>query len=108
MQARWIIVPVVFSALGAGAVALFSPGKKPDSAPAPAAPESSAAVVHGFGYAEPASELRRLSLKGDGVIAECWVAVGERVEKGATILQLGNEEDKVALAGVEEEVEPYR
>jgi len=108
MQARWIIVPVVFSALGAGAVALFSPGKKPDSAPAAAVPEPSAPVVHGFGYAEPASELRRLSLKGDGVIAECCVAVGERVEKGATILHLDNEEEQAAVAVAQKELEQAR
>jgi len=108
MHARWIIVPVVFSALGAGAVALLSPGRKLDSAPAPAAPESSAAVVHGFGYAEPASELRRLSLKGDGVIAECCVAVGERVEKGATILHLDNEEEQAAVAVAQKELEQSR
>ena len=105
MHARWIIVPVVFSALGAGAVALLSPGRKPDSTPAPGAPESSAAVVHGFGYAEPVSELRRLSLKGDGVIAECSVAVGERVEKGATILHLDNEEEQAAVAVARKELE---
>jgi multidrug resistance efflux pump len=105
---RWIIVPVVFSALGAGAVALLSPGRKPDSAPAPGAPESSAAVVHGFGYAEPVSELRRLSLKGDGVIAECSVAVGERVEKGATILHLDNEEEQAAVAVAQKELEQSR
>ena len=81
MHSRWIIVPVVLSAVGAGAVALLSPGKKPEASPASPA-RSPARVVHGFGYAKPASELRRLNLKVDGVIAECCVAVGERVEKG--------------------------
>jgi multidrug resistance efflux pump len=108
MHARWIIVPVAFSALGAGAVALFSPGKKPDSAATSAAPDSSAAVVHGFGYAEPASELRRMSLKVDGVIAECCVAVGDRVEKGATILHLDNEEEHAAVVVAQKELEQAR
>jgi multidrug resistance efflux pump len=110
IASRWIILPVVFSALGAGAVALLSSGNKPDHASAPAASVSASAagVVHGFGYAEPASELRRLNLKVDGVIAECSVAVGERVEKGTPLLHLDNEEEQTAVAVAQKELDQAR
>jgi multidrug resistance efflux pump len=108
MPPRWFVLIVVLSALGAGGVAFLSPGKKSDPAPAaiPSAPSSG--VVDGIGYAEPASELRRLNLKVDGLIAGCPVAVGQRVEKGAPILHLDNEDEQAAVAVAQKELDQAR
>jgi multidrug resistance efflux pump len=54
--------------------------------------------VQGVGYVEPASEVRRLVFKVDGVIAECRVQVGAHFKKGDILMVLNNQEQKEALA----------
>ena len=59
--------------------------------------------VHGTGYVEPESGLRRLAFKHRGIVGEVAVKEGERVEKGALIMKqlAGAEEKQVALAQAE-------
>ena len=52
-------------------------------AAAPAAVE-----IHGIGYVEPVSELRKLMLRTGGVVKRCFVNVGDTVRKDQPILEL--------------------
>lgn len=58
-------------------------------------------VVRGSGYVEPASEIRRLVFKVDGVIEHCAVHVGQRVEKGMMLISLNDDDQQAAVAEAE-------
>ena len=53
--------------------------------------------IRGIGYVEPASEIRRLVFKVDGVIEQVPVEVGERVLDGAVLMTLRNHDEQAAL-----------
>lgn len=77
-----------------------------DSAPNPAVADGNGPKqdVHAIGYIEPASEVRRLSFKTGGVVAECRVTVGESVKKGSTLLILDDTDAQHAVAVAEAEL----
>ncbi len=61
-------------------------------------------TIRGMGYAEPASEIRRLTFKVDGVIRECRVHLGQRVRAGETLAVLHNREEDAAVRVAEQEL----
>lgn len=60
--------------------------------------------IQGIGYVEPASEVRRLVFKIDGVIGSCAVEVGQHVSRGAVLMSLANSEEAAALAVAERDL----
>jgi HlyD family secretion protein len=97
-----LLVVLVPASVLIGAAAYRSTSPSPEG---PAAPvESLTRWVQGVGYVEPVSEVRRLSFKGNGVIAECRVGVGDLVARGAMIMRLKNEEEQAAVALAEKEL----
>jgi multidrug resistance efflux pump len=72
-------------------------------APGAAGPAGPGQWVHGLGYVEPESEVRRLVFRAGGAIACCRVAVGDVVRKGDLLMTLHNEEEKAAMAAAERE-----
>jgi multidrug resistance efflux pump len=74
----------------------------PAAAPG-AEPGASGQWVHGLGYVEPESEVRRLVFRASGAIACCRVAVSDVVRKGDLLMTLHNEEEKAAVAAAERE-----
>jgi HlyD family secretion protein len=62
-----------------------------------AAPRS----LHGVGYVEPVSEVRRLTFQHAGVVATRRVAIGERVAAGTVLMTLRAEEDRAAVVEAE-------
>jgi HlyD family secretion protein len=61
-------------------------------------------AIRGTAYVEPASELRRLAFRADGVIGQCRVEVGQVVRRGEVIMSLVNAEDLAAVAVAEQEL----
>jgi multidrug resistance efflux pump len=61
--------------------------------------------VRGIGYVEPVSDMRNLSFKGSGIIAECRVEVGKRVRAGDVLMVLNNAAERKGLAVAEQEFE---
>jgi multidrug resistance efflux pump len=55
-------------------------------------------VIQAVGYTEPISELRRLTLDIDGVIAKCHVTVGQSVAQNDLLIELENSEEQAAVA----------
>jgi HlyD family secretion protein len=45
-------------------------------------------AVEGIGYVEPASEVRKLTPRAAGVIRRCYVKAGDKVRKGAVLMEL--------------------
>ena len=54
---------------------------------------------------EPVSDMRNLSFKGSGIIAECRVDVGKRVRTGDVLMVLNDATERKALAVAEQELE---
>ncbi len=54
--------------------------------------------IHGIGYVEPVSEVRKLMFRTGGVIKRCYYNVGDRVKKDSVIVEL---EDATQRAAVE-------
>lgn len=61
-------------------------------------------AIHGVGYVEPASEVRRLSFARGGRITQCRVEPGQRVDAGAVLAQQDCSEEAAALALSEAEL----
>jgi HlyD family secretion protein len=61
--------------------------------------------VHGVGYVEPASEVRRLVFKNNGVIDQCRVHAGDKARKGEVLMTLRNQEEQAALRSAEKELQ---
>jgi multidrug resistance efflux pump len=62
------------------------------------------ASVHGIGYVEPANEVRRISFKASGVIAQISVSPGDRVSKGQPLMVFENRAEQAAVAVAEQEL----
>jgi HlyD family secretion protein len=60
--------------------------------------------VQGIGYVEPVTEVRRLVFKSNGVIDQCLVEVGQRVETGRSLMVLKSEEQQKQVAAAEKEL----
>jgi HlyD family secretion protein len=98
---------IILSLLCAGGVATTaslwekSTSSSTDVAPA-AGPQPRATSppqrIRGIGYVEPASEIRRLVFKIDGVVEHVAVDVGDHVEGGAVLMTLRNHDEQAALA----------
>jgi len=67
-------------------------------------PEESPAV-QAVGYVEPVSDVRNLSFKGGGILAECDVEIGKRVRAGDVLMVLNDAAERKALAVAEREQE---
>jgi multidrug resistance efflux pump len=94
------------------AAARYLPGALPTSsdsdgagsiAPTPSG-ASEERWVQGTGYVQPASELRRLVFKIDGVIGQCRAEVGSRVRAGDVLMVLDNREQEAAVALAESDL----
>ena len=57
--------------------------------------------VQGIGYVEPVTEVRRLVFKRNGVMDQCLVEVGQRVEGGRVLMTLKSEEQQKQVAAAE-------
>lgn len=63
----------------------------------PSAPDSSR-WVHGVGYVEPATEIRRLVFRYPGVVGRCAAQLGQAVKQGEVLVEQDNAEEKAAVA----------
>ncbi len=101
------ILSTMFLGVSAGAGWVYLPDS-PDSTTnedrAAGQASDQSRLVRGTGYVEPASELRRLVFKTDGVIGECPVDVGQVVRRGEVIISLVNAEHRAAVAVAEQEL----
>src|SRR4051812_48737126 len=61
-------------------------------------------VVRGIGYVEPASDLRRMVFKIDGVVANVAVDVGQKVKEGDVLVTLANADETAQLFEAERQV----
>jgi multidrug resistance efflux pump len=101
------MLTLVFGAIGTTAGWMVHPGSiegTTDSLPTDELATDQSRIVRGIGYVEPASELRRLAFKADGVIGACQVVVGQKVRKGETLMALDNAERRAAIAVAEREL----
>lgn len=57
--------------------------------------------IQGIGYVEPASEIRRLSFKHPGILADFKVQIGQRVNVGETLAIQQNAEEQAAVIAAE-------
>ncbi|MGD9715154.1 MAG: HlyD family secretion protein [Thermomicrobiales bacterium] len=62
-------------------------------------------IVRGIGYVEPASEIRRLVFKIDGVIDQMAVEVGQFVHAGEVLAVLQNHDEQADVAEAEQQCE---
>jgi len=65
-------------------------------------------MMHGIGYVEPASEVRKLMLRTGGVIAHCYVRAGDKLCKGEKILDLDNSTQKAEVAVAQKNLDLVR
>ncbi len=61
-------------------------------------------TVRGTGFVEPATELRRLAFKVDGVIESCRVHVGQQVAAGEMLMSLSNGDEQAAIGVATQEL----
>ncbi len=98
---KWLLLLVAAAAAATGFASwrahqnASTPGPEPAS---PLVPSADARGIHGIGYVEPVSEVRKLMLRTGGVIKKCYYQVGDPVKKDAVILEL---EDATQRADVE-------
>ncbi|MEX0612346.1 MAG: efflux RND transporter periplasmic adaptor subunit [Pirellulales bacterium] len=60
--------------------------------------------IRGVGYVEPASEIRNLTFKVDGVVETCPVQVGQMVEAEEILSTLRNHDERSAIVVAEQEL----
>ena len=60
-------------------------------------PSRSPQTIEGLGYIEPASELRKLTPKVNGIVRRCVAAEGQRLKPGDVILELDSAVEERAL-----------
>jgi multidrug resistance efflux pump len=60
--------------------------------------------IHGLGYIEPVSEVRKLTFKIDGIINACSVQPGDRVKAEAELAKLQNHDETAAVNVAEQEL----
>jgi HlyD family secretion protein len=108
----WMLSLLTFAAAAAGLMYWRSArgGQPlPDMTQAESAPITlQSQWIHGVGYVEPRSEVRRLIFRTDGVIDKCNVRVGERVTKGQILMTLWNRDQAAAVQAAERDVEVSR
>jgi multidrug efflux pump subunit AcrA (membrane-fusion protein) len=100
-MSKWLLLLVVAgSATGFASWRARSTVPVPDTAH-PLSRLSEAQEVHGTGYVEPVSEVRKLMMRTGGVIKKCYYDVGDRVQKDAVIVELedATQRAEVELAG---------
>lgn len=68
-----------------------------DSPPAAMVAEESRPTIRAIGFLEPRGELRRLSFRESGILAEEVAEVGQSIEKGAVIARLGDDTERREL-----------
>lgn len=61
-------------------------------------------AVHGIGYVEPTSEMRRLVFKAEGVIASVPVRIGQWVEEHELLMTLDSRDEAAAVAVAEQDL----
>ncbi len=61
--------------------------------------------VHGVGYVEPVSEIRRLAFKHPGIIGKFFVELGQKVEAGELLAQQQNAEEQANLLVAESQLQ---
>lgn len=61
-------------------------------------------IIRMIGYVEPVSEVRRLSFKIDGVVANCKVEVGQEVQVGDVLATLRNQDEQARVFVAEREL----
>jgi HlyD family secretion protein len=86
----------------AGAMPSF--GEKPVAQPATSKPIAAPSAIYGIGYVEPASDIRKLTFKIDGVIEKCPVHIGQQVAAGAVLATLRNNDEQSAIAVTEKQL----
>src|SRR5262245_12973692 len=79
-------------------------GSSRDAIDPPTLTTTPAGIVRGPGYVEPASEMRRLVFKVDGVIQKCNFEIGSHVKAGDVLVSLCNEEEIAAVAVAEQDL----
>ena len=71
-------------------------------------PEDGDEMIRGVGYVEPVSQIRHLSFQVSGVIRECRIAVGDRVQAGDVLMVLENSDQRQAVQAAERELDLAR
>jgi HlyD family secretion protein len=98
----FVVAGSAFAFWIAGAVpTLKDEPQRPRNAPRQTALSS---AIHGVGYVEPASEIRKLTFKIDGVIESCPVQVGHAVNAGSVLCTLRNNDERSAVVVAEQEL----
>jgi HlyD family secretion protein len=112
MSKSVIIGAVILLGIVSGAVFLvhgeFASGK--GSSPAASSLDVAAMTqvereIQGVGYVEPVSEVRNLTFKEGGVVAECRAKAGQHVRAGDVLMVLNDAAERKALAVAEQELE---
>lgn len=111
-----VILALVFGvALGIVGSRHFTPGPAPmtpaDSAsqsPPPKPDQVSASRVEAIGYVEPASEIRQLTFKTGGIIDQCRIKIGDRVNKGDLLMSVISSKEALALEVTKQEFQVAR
>jgi HlyD family secretion protein len=64
---------------------------------------SAESSIHGIGFVEPVTEVRKLVFKVNGVISRCSAEIGQSCKKGSALMELDNHEQFAAMAVAEAE-----
>ena len=81
---KWLVA----LSLLAGAGWMLRSLNSPQAAPSEPLRSPSAETIEGLGYVEPASELRRLTSKVNGIVRRCVAQEGQQLNSGDVILEL--------------------
>jgi HlyD family secretion protein len=109
--AKILLTGVVLLASGASFALFLGTDKEHARATpslAPPTPREETLVVQGIGYIEPVSDVRNLSFKGGGVIADCKAEIGKRVRAGDVLMALDDAAERRTLAVAEKELDLAR
>lgn len=108
---KWLALMVVVVAALCLAVwpgGMLAPQAQGDRLPAnesePKGERQAGRTIQGIGYVEPASEIRRLVFKIDGVIESCPIELGQSVKRGDPLVSLANREEAAAVTVAEQDL----
>src|SRR5262245_38651142 len=102
---KYVIILAVVMACGLGALSFKLVASRSNTSSQVAFPSepppAGSKIVHGFGYLEPAGEVRRLQFRAIGVIGTVHVAVGDRVRQEQPLMSLHDESLRAELSAAE-------
>ncbi len=87
---KWLVCVTLLVGVASVASWKLHPGNQRVQGDSSLSPTTGPALreIQGIGYVEPVSEVRQLMMRTGGVIQRCHVKAGDRVRKGAILLEL--------------------